>query len=211
MAKEGITPEEKLLKIIENPDDHKDSYRGAVQEVKDGSLAKKGQALFKNILSGKQFSFKFTLHSLNRIFIFLAAFLTLFLIFDFTKDRVSSKKKFALITKPPIASEKEELQESLPSVNLSASIKVAKKKNIFDLAPAKAEPVTKKKVEKDKASNLKLVGILWSRNPQAMIENSQDKQTYILNAGDKVARWKVKKIYNDKVVLMGSDGELELR
>ncbi len=59
--------------------------------------------------------------------------------------------------------------------------------------------------------NLKLVGIIWSDKPQAIIENTVENKTLLLNIGDQMDKVKIMKIYQDKVIL-GADGqEWELR
>lgn len=206
MAKEGITPEEKLLKIIERPEDHKNVR--VTQKLAGGFLNVKGWSLFRNIRSKQLISFKFSLHFFNRISMVLAAGLTIFFVFDFARDRIYLKKRFSLAIEIP--KDKAEITEKVfPEVDLKATIRQAKKNDIFTLTP-QVKPVKKKVRQKD-ISTLKLVGILWSSNPQAMIEDTEIKKTYILNSGDQIDRWKVRKIYNDKVVLIDEKDEWELR
>jgi len=49
---------------------------------------------------------------------------------------------------------------------------------------------------------LKLVGIIWSKNPEVMIENSKDSRTYILKAGDSLDdQFKVKEVSRNSATL----------
>lgn len=53
------------------------------------------------------------------------------------------------------------------------------------------------------AKDLKLVGIVWSQNPEVMIENSKDARTYILKKGDFLDdQFMVKEISRSSVTLV---------
>ena len=50
---------------------------------------------------------------------------------------------------------------------------------------------------------LKLVGIIWSQNPEVMIENSKDSRTYTLKKGDSLGeQFKIKEISRSSVTLL---------
>ncbi|HPT39611.1 MAG TPA: hypothetical protein PL125_05405 [Candidatus Omnitrophota bacterium] len=63
----------------------------------------------------------------------------------------------------------------------------------------------------DLAGSLKLVGISWSTDPDAMIEDTKSLKTYFVKRGDMVGDAKVQAIFKDKVVLNLDNEEFELR
>ncbi len=215
MTEEKNTPEDKLLKIIEKPK----SQQGGGQEKnalgrKEKKIdIKKWLVKLKGARSGK-FQWKapcLNLRYAGRILIIMAVCLTVFFAIDFTKDALRLKERFASLSKPSAA--KTENRKEKPSVkfNLAVSIKEARKRNIFTLTP-ETVAVKKKRITPQKhIDDLKLVGILWSDNPQAMIEDKKEKSTRFLNTGDTIDRWRVKEIQRDKVILVDEAREWELR
>jgi len=64
--------------------------------------------------------------------------------------------------------------------------------------------------------DFKLVGIIWSRNPEVMIENAKDSRTYTLKKGESLnEQFKIKEISRNSTILevnLGSGTrEYELR
>lgn len=59
--------------------------------------------------------------------------------------------------------------------------------------------------------NLKLVGISWSNDPDAMIEDSKALRTFFVKRGEMVGEAKVQAIFKDKVVLSYNGEEFELK
>ena len=53
----------------------------------------------------------------------------------------------------------------------------------------------------DATESLKLVGISWSDNPDAIIEDTKDTKTFFVKIGQKIGDVKVQAIFKDKVVL----------
>lgn len=75
---------------------------------------------------------------------------------------------------------------------------------------APSESAAKAKVQ-EVLARFKLVGISWSANPDAMIENSDEKKTYFVKRGQSLGDVKVEAIFKDKVVLSCQGQEAELR
>ncbi|MFH1093919.1 MAG: type II secretion system protein N [Candidatus Omnitrophota bacterium] len=73
--------------------------------------------------------------------------------------------------------------------------------------PAKQEPTELEKMVK----SLKLVGISWSNDPDAIIEDENAKKTYFVKTGHKINEISVQAIYRDKVILHYLSQEVELR
>jgi len=214
LERDRITPEEKLLKIIEN---------SGAQKAKI-QLGLKAKPLDIKTITAKLKSFKFNkkeiknlikqinLRLVNKIVTALCGLLTIFWLFDFIRVGSSLKNRFERVMQTPTASAAQEIAVLIPAVNLGEVLIQAKKRNMFTLlpAPTKAEGSAAQETVQ-KVTNLKLVGILWSSNPQAMIENSTDQRTSLLSAGEKLGDITIKKIFRDKVILEINGEEQELR
>ena len=59
--------------------------------------------------------------------------------------------------------------------------------------------------------NFKLVGISWSNDPDAIIEDEKAKKTYFVKTGDKINKISIEAIYRDRVILHYLTEEVELR
>jgi len=55
------------------------------------------------------------------------------------------------------------------------------------------------------------VGVIWSANPQAMVEDTQNHKTSLVSTGDYLGQLKVNKITRNSVVLEKDREEWELR
>jgi len=138
-----------------------------------------------------------------------AVLVTLFLLYDYVSvssdSSVRLKKAFSRGTADVHSAAAAEKAPAFKDLLGSAG-----KHNIFSVEPAKAENLLSAETAQA-VSTLKLVGILWSEKPQAMVEDTKNSKTYLLNDGDSVNELKVKKIYVDKVVLSKDGREWELR
>ena len=59
--------------------------------------------------------------------------------------------------------------------------------------------------------SFKLVGISWSKDPDAIIEDEKAKKTYFVKTGDKINKISIEAIYRDRVILHYLTEEVELR
>lgn len=59
--------------------------------------------------------------------------------------------------------------------------------------------------------NLRLVGISWSSNPDAMIEDKKALKTFFVKKGDMINKVKVEAIFKDKVILSFEAERVELK
>ncbi len=162
--------------------------------------------------------FHFNLFSLNRALFVLGALLTGVFLYNFIAGSrysnsdflIASVKNLSAFSKPKITEDKAtlDLQEYLNSLdrrNAFLAAGFSKKENI-DNALVSA-------LVKD----LKLVGIIWSSNPEAMIEDSVEKRTSLFKKGDKFSqdRFVIKNITRNSVILELNIGnqvkEYELR
>lgn len=215
MVAENNTPEERLLKIIEKKGTSVDSGEKEIQRQKANLERKRWFFSFKNMrfpdlsLEPPAFTFQFV----NKMLIIAAILFTLIFVFDFLRDKVSLRKHFTLVTGVPTIPEAEAKKGSGPKISLATALKETRTRNMFTLTPETIFEEKREKEEKIRKDirDLKLVGILWSNNPQAMVEDVKNSKTYLLSVGDQINRWKVSKIDRDKVVLSGEDGEMDLR
>ena len=110
-------------------------------------------------------------------------------------------------------------QHSIDSKVVSA-LKVAsyylekiRARDIFKIGSKKKEEEIKVPSSKiiDATQNLKLVGISWSGDPDAMIEDTKALRTFFVKRGQMIGEVKVQAIFKDRVVLSYEGEELELR
>ncbi|MFH1593292.1 MAG: hypothetical protein ABID09_01180 [Candidatus Omnitrophota bacterium] len=94
--------------------------------------------------------------------------------------------------------------------------KVAER-DIFKMGAKKApqqKKLSEKKAEVDPmgaVQHLKLVGISWSDNPDAMIEDTKAYRTFFVKRGQMIGEIKVKAIFKDKIILLYEGEEFELK
>ena len=211
MAEQKLTPEDKLLKIIEKSSEQGRPIAREIQRQRKKINIKRWFSSFKNtgISKLKWKAPVLSLRLANRILLITALLFTFFFIFDFIKGRMRMDERFVSISALPSDEVRRAGERPSAKADLAVSLKEAKKRNIFTLTP-QATAVERNDPQKE-IRDLKLVGILWSKTPQVMIEDTKDKKTYILKAGEDVSRWKVKGIYRDKAILADESGEWELR
>ncbi|MDD5347107.1 MAG: hypothetical protein PHT59_00680 [Candidatus Omnitrophica bacterium] len=95
---------------------------------------------------------------------------------------------------------------------LAAYLDKVKERNIFRMGRLVREPQGSVSTKAQEATaSLRLVGISWSQNPDAMIEDTKVQKTYFVKKGQLVADMKVEAIHKDKVVLRLGQELIELR
>lgn len=215
MVAEKHTPEERLLKIIEKKGASVDSGEREIKKQKANFDRKRWFFSFKN-MRFSDLSLEppaFTLQFVNKMLIAAAILVSLVFLFDFLRDKGGLRKRFVSVTGVPTISESAVKEDPGIKINLATVLKETRTRNMFTLTP---ETIFKEKKEKSERirkdiRDLKLVGILWSNSPQAMIEDVKNSKTYLLSTGDVISRWTVSRIDRDKVVLSGEEGEMDLR
>jgi type II secretory pathway component PulC len=203
-----LTPEEKLLKIIEKPGDNKKHIKAFTRKQKQQVLLRR----FSEIISFKWLDLDkiLNLHALNVFLVGVSLLITVFLVYGFVSQKAALSNKFDRITQPLPQQECKVEEPKSGTLKPRDVVSEAGRQNIFTLKPEVKKEEAKKKLKPLTA--LKLVGILWSEeNPQVMIEDNEDRKTYILNENDRFDRWKVKEITRNKVILVDDDGEWELK
>lgn len=206
----NLTPEEKLLRIIESPP-------GAMGPMRVPRRRQDLQLNWKLLRAkyGDRVKDLLNLKAVNVALVFLGALATIFLAIDFwlSLPRKSVIEQLELLAKTQGVGDLA-IERLDP---LSVYLQEITPRNIFSLpVPAAQTPSaqTSAQLEARAASltaDLKLVGIIWSEAPQAMIEDSKDGRTYLLNRGAKIKSGRVKDILKDRVILSYDDQEVELR
>lgn len=208
MADSPITPEEKLLRIIESPPQAVRGMRRSSQKIDFKLNLKLFRAKY-----GDKLSAILNLKSACAVLIFLSGLASLYFIIDFWlgSPRLASVQRLVL------AAKKTDIGDlSIGQLDpLSLYLQEITQRNIFALPEVQQEAVVKKAEPavdlKNLVGSLKVVGIIWSEAPQAIIEDPKEGKTYLLNRGSKVKDARVKDILKDRVILSYDSQEVELR
>lgn len=213
------TSDERLLKIIEGSSE---SHRSQINiPGAKKALGQVAQGFKFNLVTLKNFfkNLKFNLAKINKSLIGLGAFLTLIFIYTLFSAPSISKSNAAyfvptdsaalvkFISAPP---EQGSMRKSISGESL--------RRNFFLPANAKVSSMAAEDnaIVLDELKDYKLVGIIWSKNPEVMIENAKDSRTYTLKKGESFSKqFKVKEISRSSAILevdLGSGTrEYELR
>ena len=207
--KNNITPEEKLLRILEGPSPLKKKpkvpIKNRVKEIKNLGIWLKRLRINKNSLK------QLDLRTANKILSFLCAFFTFFCIFDFITVDKALKNRLTKIKQQTASLPQDNNSFSISSADIKQIVSQTRKRNIFTLLEPKVETIVTTSLA-DMIKSLKLVGILWSEeNPQVMVEDTKETKTYLLSVGEMLGELQVKKILKDKVIVGKDDVEWEIR
>lgn len=198
------TSDERLLKLIEGTGEPKRK-----QIITPGQRNPLINHLPANLnlveLKSKLKRLKINLFSLNKGLIGLAVLLTL--VFLYTLLGVSAlPKSSAAFFNPTDASAIVKLISSVQAQGLI-------RKNIFNqnikrdffLPSGSKSSINTEQPGSDlseELKDLKLVGIIWSKNPEVMIENAKDSRTYTLKKGESLnEQFKVKEVSRNSAIL----------
>ncbi len=218
------TPEKRLLEIIEGKSGKPagpSPVRMGNKYLSLGSL-KARIAYLKESLSYRRVSGKNILQDLKMINIFLQGMIGLAIIglVIFIRIEIKGTDKAALlvgrdaqanvmIDPVEISSLLQEKQDYLQK---------AKIRDIFQMGDVKRKEVDFKEEGINKISplteltkNLKLVGISWGDDPDAIIENPELDKTYFVRKGYMIDKIKVYDVQKDKVILRYKGEEVEIR
>ncbi len=221
------TPEQQLLKLIEgqgkpgavgasgaSPATKKPKGRGVSLAAVLGALS-----FWKRRAKKKSFGRRspFSIGEMNKALV--AASLVLFVYVMF--DAVASARN---LQKPPnFAPTKDRVTKSAketlgPLAETSYYLQKVSARDIFregkkPPAPVEATPEAVNMTETSEVvQGLALVGISWSSNPDAIIEDKSKQRTYFVKRGQDVGDGiKVEAIFKDHVVVTFEDREYELR
>jgi type II secretory pathway component PulC len=210
---DSVTPEERLLKIIETPNVTKRDANAFKTKIFP-EVAKTSRKIF-SIIKGfrlnkihKSSLKHFRLRTLNFGVAFVCASFTVYSVIDFIKSTTSLDKRIKNIEAP--SAESKIIQPQKLNIDVGQLAESAKTRNVFSFLPPRMETSTSS-ANPAAATAIKLVGILWSANPQVMIEDTAEQKTYFLSTGENLKNITVKKIFKDKVILNRDGQEFELR
>ncbi len=144
---------------------------------------------------------------------------TIFWIFNFAREDAAFKERLEKIKAEAVGSVYKE--ENAPSMgaNIGELMANVAKRNIFKLSSEENQaqvPISQTSRQRSTAGagipgDIKLVGIIWTDNPQAMMEDTKEQKTYLVSTGDNIGDLKIKKILSDKVIISKGEQEWELR
>jgi len=234
MVNQKVTPEEKLLRLIES---------GGKVEVGEnvtetGSIWNVGS--WPRILSHgpnspiRRWSFfqamrpEFNLRLLNRVLVGVLILVVIGIAFEMNNTRtmpMDLKGQPEIVSASPGNQGEGELK--LASIGpLPDYLNEVAKRNIFapmpapalkpqklklkSTTPVKRPPPNPLQILQEKVKTLRLVGISWGKDPVAMIEDKTSQQTSFLKVGDSIDGVKVKAILRDRAILSHGDAEYDL-
>ncbi len=226
MAEErNLTPEKQLLKLIEDPKS-KATIAMEAQAVKYNSFLSLGAWLgrfsFFKEKTGKWFKSgrhqnPDNIRMINQILALVIAVTLVYFIFNLFISLSKMHKTPNLQFKMPDTVKQVPLKESSLLRNTSYYLEKVRQRDIFKMGSigsssagdaAKREAISK---IMELSQNLKLVGISWSDDPDAMIEDTKAARTFFIKRGQMVGDLKVQAIFKDKVVLSYGKEEVDLR
>ncbi len=207
-----LTPEENLLRIIESP---AEAARGMRQRPRPPFDAK----LYLQMVRAKygdSIQRLATVRSLNIAFFAAASVATLFLFVDFwlgmpkaeILERLEASAKTSGVGDLSI----EQLKpQALYMQEITG-------RNIFALAEtpaatqaAAAQTPAQNPVVENIITAYRVVGIIWSETPQAILEDVKGGGTQLINRGSVVKGVRVKDILKDRVIMSYDGKDVELR
>ncbi|HDN86261.1 MAG: hypothetical protein DRP68_02860 [Candidatus Omnitrophota bacterium] len=219
MVQGSSTPERELLKLIE-AERKGFSKRGEKKKRLRFSFlgALKGRwAFFKEAFSTNRKVVIREISLINRVLMGVVILLGFYVVVSNTFSFLSLPQKVERTLQiKPKSFKASSLRE--PSILKEASyyLDKVKKRNIFAMVVEKPKIKETEKKEllrevEEKTKNLKLVGIAWSDNPDAMIEDTKVKKTYFVKQGDIINGVRIERIFRDKVVLTYKGEKIELK
>lgn len=222
---ESLTPEKQLLKLIENPKQASVRVESAKREGKKwfSFPALKGRLDFWKGTSVKQwFSLKrFSgsargveqVNGVLKVLIVIMVLYTGYSVFKMVKEI----KNAANLILTPDSTAPDVSTSALGLQSVSYYLEKIKGRNIFVSAQPESVVMVNKVaaeevVEGDPFKDFSLVGIAWSNDPEAMIEDAKLNKTFFVKRGQSLANGvRVVTIFKDKVILGHKNKEFELR
>lgn len=222
-----LTPEKQLLKLIENPKQDALKAESRKREGKKwfSAAVLKGKFSFWKSFSATRFlSLKqYTttpvgIHRVNSALKILMIIGGVYFLYSVVGMAIELNRASNLIFSPEKNVQKVE-EEPAQLKNLSYYLEKVSNRNIFQIPEAKPQKPKEKeeaaqvKEKKEEVSkNYALVGIAWSANPEAMIEDTVNKRTHFMRRGQMIDNnVKVVTIFKDKVILSIDGKEVELK
>ncbi|MFH1867909.1 MAG: hypothetical protein ABH843_02960 [Candidatus Omnitrophota bacterium] len=222
------TPEKQLLKLIEDPKSKTASKAQAVKRkgislfspgawLGRTSFLKKGLGSWLKSEGLKLLNVKVLNRTLGLCNFMLIAYLAV----NFSNSMIEFKNKPDLGLSAKIAKKSPEIIEvaSLLKDEPYYLNKIGER-NIFEMGKIESDdiigepqvqltPTASPAIEA--TQHLKLVGISWSNEPDAMVEDTRALRTFFVKKGQLVGEVRVKDILRDRIILTYQGDEVELR
>lgn len=223
--KRPVTPEKQLLGLIENSRSRDATVSAKALGHRGLSFFSPGAWLGRFSFARDQFrkraagsggrGFRLDVATVNRILtvglLVLCAYFAASLVFSIT-----GLKKFP---KALLGVQEDARLSGFPEL---APLKVAdylekiRQRDIFKIKEGvvteqRSAPKVEVDIAKAATAHLKLVGISWSSNPDAMIEDTKAMRTFFVKQGQMIGDVRVQKITKDKVTLSFGGREVELK
>jgi len=214
MAKKKITPEEQLLELVSKNDSQQSFQLG---QKKRRELGKDFfdffDSCFKSIISLiRGIRTKSNLKNLNKVLLVLCMGLFVYSLSGFIFQDASIQRLYTKASYKKYSISTEEAEQT-PKAFLYY-LEMVQRRNVFNPIELAREILEEKVVIKKDVSQiikkLILVGISWSNEPVAMIEDEEKHRTYFLKKGDIIRDMEVKEILDDRVILFYEGHDLEL-
>jgi hypothetical protein len=219
-----VSPEKQLLRLIEN------NKVTPGRRVETKAIKRSGLSLFS--LGGWAGRFSFfkdklkgawsshdrlsviDIKTINNFLVLCIFIFTAYFVFNFSFSLTNLNKFPSLELKAQDALASPTVAETLElKRTVSYYLDKVATRDIFRMGPK--NPMLAKGGPSDNAieatKHLKLVGISWSNNPDAMIEDSKALRTFFIKRGQMIGDVKVEAIFKDKVILNYAGEDIELK
>jgi len=226
MAQErSLTPEKQLLNLIENP-------RSKDAVIQSHIVKHHGMGFFSpGVWKGKFLFFRDSIKAgltggpqqidlklLNKFLIVVMVMAIFYLMgtFYFSVTGLSKAKNMKFTGQDGANQSSAETREvSALTQTVSYYLDKIRERDIFKMGPKAvvkdaAPPAPASKVI-EATQSLKLVGISWSKEPDAMIEDTKALRTFFVKRGQTIGPVRIEAIFKDKVILKYGTEEIELR
>lgn len=221
----SLTPEQQLLKLIEDPNKPGKAKAPAAAFAAPGRTKGIFGAILGRISFFKRISKKktlksrssFSVASVNKLLYVAAGCLMVYVVFDAAASAMNLKRppNFAPPKEMRMVSAKvpvEPLKETSYYLQKVSSRDIFKEGKKVVEAPVEGKADNSAAEANEVIQGLALVGISWSSNPDAIIEDKRSQRTFFVKRGQSVGdNVKVEAIFKDHVVVNYEDREYELR
>lgn len=215
--------DEKLLKLIEGSAKVKSTPQAGAQARPAGM--RKTALGISSIFSGRQFNslsklkLFVNLNNFNKTLFFAGGLLTLYFLYSFISGARSYNGSTIPSGKTGTGILKAVTVQESKFLDRKDYVQMINKRNVFLAQELKGTAATSANMVslQDLLKDFKLVGIIWSSNPDVMIEGMKENRTYLLKKGDTFGdnKFKVKDILENsaKIEVTTEEGakEYELR
>lgn len=223
MAKqESLTPEKQLLKLIEEP---KLTEKLSPVALKHFGLrffsfsALKARLSFLRKKIKEDFKtrkiYRLNIKIINNLLGFVVFFTSVYFIGNLFGSMRYLKKISEFELKKTDTKLQIDSQLGPPLKIVLQDLEKVRQRNIFKIGSLKTKEDLVVKMPSPKiveaTQHLKLVGISWSSDPDAMIEDTKANKTFFLKRGQMLGEIKVQAIFKDRVILSYEGEEIELR